>query len=210
VERSIGVFGQDALLWAALLRQASQRPPAQIVHQHAGYLLDELRRSEEYKQLPVQSAEDALFAIAALVDEIAMGLPDLRPMWSQYMLQATRFATNNAGVELFERLPRVRQGPATVVATYATVLGLGFQGCYGLPGADTYALSQLRRDLAAQLGVDPNRDWDGGVIRAIRADQVENLELFKQPWFKSIWMGRAVAIVVFLAAAVTALIWTLG
>jgi type VI secretion system protein ImpK len=207
VEQSIGVFGQDALLWACLLRQAPQRPQPQVVHQHANYLLDELRRSEEYKQLPVQSAEDALFAIAALVDEIAMTLPDLRPMWSQYMLQATRFSTNNAGVELFERLPRVRQGPASVVATYAAVLGLGFQGCYGLPGADTYALSQLRRDLAAQLGVDPNRDWDGGVIRAIRADQVENLELFKQPWFKSVWMGRGIAFFFMLAATVTALVW---
>jgi type VI secretion system protein ImpK len=209
VEQSIGVFGQDALLWACLLRQAPQRPQPQVVHQHANYLLDELRRSEEYKQLPVQSAEDALFAIAALVDEIAMTLPDLRPMWSQYMLQATRFSTNNAGVELFERLPRVRQGPASVVATYATVLGLGFQGCYGLPGADTYALSQLRRDLAAQLGVDPNRDWDGGVIRAIRADQIENLELFKQPWFKSVWMGRGIAFFFMLAATTTALVWFL-
>jgi type VI secretion system protein ImpK len=82
-----------------------------------------------------------MFAVAALIDEIAMGLPDLRPMWSQYSLQATRFSTNNAGVEVFERIRRVRQGPASVIATYSAILGIGFMGCYALPGADQYALA---------------------------------------------------------------------
>jgi len=38
--------------------------------------------------------------------------------------------TNNAGVELFTRLERVRKpdAPKSVFATYVTVLGLGFQG----------------------------------------------------------------------------------
>jgi type VI secretion system protein ImpK len=205
VEQSIGVFGQDVLLWTCLLQQAPQRPPAQTVFQHANYLLDELSRSTEAKQIPVQSADDGMFALASLIDEVAMTLPDLRPMWSQYSLQATRFNTNNAGVELFERLGRVRQGPPAVLATYATVLGLGFKGCYGLPGADRYALAQLRRDLAVQLGVDPDRDWKGGVIRAIRKDEVENLELFKVPWFKSVWFGRGLAFLLLLAALSTGL-----
>ena len=89
-----------------------------------------------------------MFAIAALLDEVAMSLPDLRPLWANHPLQATRWMTNNAGVELFQRLERVRKGPRTVFATYVTVLGLGFQGRFGLPGADRYALAQLRRELS--------------------------------------------------------------
>lgn len=200
MEQTIGVFGQDVLLWTCLLRQTAQRPPFQTVHQHANWLLDELKRSREALALPVQSAEDGLFAICALIDEIAMNLPDLRPHWGQYMLQAMRHNTNNAGVEVFQRLARVRQGPPSVLATYATVLGLGFMGCYGLPGADRYALVQLRRDLARQLGVDPDRDWTAGVLRQVRADEVAMLDRFRSPWYKSVWLGRAIGGALFLSA----------
>ncbi len=206
MEQSIGVFGQDVLLWACLLRQAQQRPAANQVHQDVSSLLDELKRSREAQHLPIQSVEDGMFAICALIDEIAMRMPDLRPVWSQYMLQAVRHNTNSAGVELFERLQRVRQGPRTIIATFAAVLGLGFQGCYGLPGADRYALCQLRRDLSVQLGVDPDRDWAGGVLQQIRIQEVENLELFKQPWYKSVWLGRVIGLVLVLSAITTALL----
>jgi type VI secretion system protein ImpK len=202
VEQSIGVFGQELLLWAALVRQTPTRPPAQTLHQQASHLLDELKRSQEAQQLPVQSVEDGMFAIAALIDEIAMTLPDVRPFWSQYLLQALRFSTNSAGVELYERLYRVRQGPKSVLATYAAVLGLGFQGCYGLPGADRYALAQLRRDLAVQLGVDQDRDWTGGVLKPINVNEVARLELFRVPWYKSVWFGRALVALFFLGALV--------
>jgi type VI secretion system protein ImpK len=186
VEQSIGVFGENVLLWASLLRQVPTRPRAQVVLGHANYLLDELKISAEAQALPVQSVEDGLFAIAALVDEIAFNLPDLRPFWSQTPLQATRFLTNNAGVEVFERLRRVRQGPKSVLATFAVVLGLGFQGCYGLPGADRYALGQLRRE----LGVDADRDWKGGVLTPTREQEVEAFRRFREPWWRKAWFGR--------------------
>jgi len=209
VEQSIGVFGQDVLLWACLLRQSPQRPQPEVVHQHANFLLDELGRSQEAKAIPMQSAEDGMFVITALIDEIAMTMPDLRPTWSRYSLQASRFNTNNGGVEVFERLQRVRSGPACVVATFAAVLGLGFQGCYGLPGADRYALAQLRRDLARQLGVDSDRDWTGGALRTIRVQEVENLDLFDIPWHKSVGFGRAIGVVLVLSAITTALLMVL-
>ena len=196
-------------MWACLLQQATQRPQPQVVHQHANYLLDELGRSQEAKAIPVKSVDDGSFAIAALIDEICMGMPDLRPLWSQHSLQASRFNTMNAGVEVFERLRSVRDGPPSVVATYATVLGLGFQGCYGLPGADRYALSQLRRDLSRQLGVDPDRDWTGGALREVRVEQVEMLDLFRIPWFKTVMFGRAIGAVLTLSAITTALVMIL-
>ena len=87
------------------------------------------------------------------------------------------------------------------IATFAVVLGMGFQGCYGLPGADRYALEQLRRDLATELGVDPDRDWAGGVLQSVRVQDVQNLEAFNPPWHKSLWFGRLMAIAVLLCAA---------
>src|SRR5262249_18025239 len=139
-----------------------------------------------------------MFAIAAVLDEMAMAMPDLRPLWANHPLQATRWMTNNAGNELFTRLERVRKGPKTIFATYVTVLGLGFQGRYGLPGADRYALAQRRRELSIQMGVDTDKDWTGGVLKPTRKDEADSVAA-KEPWYRSIWMGRALAILAVLS-----------
>jgi type VI secretion system protein ImpK len=199
VEQTIGVFGEEMLLWLCVLRQSPRRPPAEHVHRQANLLLDELKGSKIAMELPVESVDDGMFAIAALLDEIAMSLPDLRPLWANHPLQATRWTTNNAGVELFQRLDRVRQGPKNVFATFVTVLGLGFQGRYGLPGADRYALAQLRRELHIQMNVDTDRDWTGGVLRATRQDEATRVAP-KEAWYRSIWVGRALAVLAVLSA----------
>lgn len=193
METIVGVFGRDVLLWACALRVAVRRPPAEHVHQQALFLLNELAASAEGQALPVQLADDAAFTVAALIDEVAMGLPDLRAFWSQRPLQATRWMTNNAGVEVFERLSRARGGPKSVLATYAVVLGLGFQGRYGLPGANRYELQQLRAGLARELGVDPDRDWTSGVLRPIRPGDAAAV-LPKEPFHKTLPFFRLIGI----------------
>lgn len=201
--QSIGVFGEEMLLWICLLRQSPRRPPPELVYRQANFLLDELRQSQVAQLMPIVSAEDGMFAVAALADEVAMALPDLRPWWSQNMLQARRFNTNNAGVEFFSRLERVRVGPKTILATYVSVLGCGFLGQYGLPGRDPYLLNELRAQLARELGVDADRDVMGGALKAYRNDQLPAEFLPKEPFYKSIWVGRAVAVVfIFLGAIV--------
>ena len=195
MEQTIGVYGEEMLLWLCVLRQSPQRPPAEHVHRQANLLLDELKGSKLSLGLPVDSVDDGMFVIAALIDEWAMGMPDLRPIWSQHPLQATRWMTNNAGVEVFKRLERVRQGPKTVFATYVTVLGLGFQGRFGLPGADRYALAQLRRELAIQMGIDTDKDWTAGTLRPTRRESAADAAP-KEPWFRSLWMGRGLAILI--------------
>jgi type VI secretion system protein ImpK len=199
VEQTIGVFGEEMLLWLCVLRQSPRRPPPEHVHRQANLLFDELKGSKIALSLPVESVDDGMFAIAAIVDEVAMSLPDLRPLWANHPLQATRWMTNNAGVELFQRLERVRQGPKNVFATYVTVLGLGFQGRFSLPGADRYGLAQLRRELYIQMGCDPDRDWAGGVLRASRKDEAERVAP-REAWFRSVWVGRALAILALLSA----------
>src|SRR5262249_29128593 len=102
------------------------------------------------------------------------------------------------GVEVFQRLDRVRQGPAKIVATYMVVLGLGFQGRYGLPGADRYTPVRLRRELALQLRVDTHRGWTARVLRPTRTDTTSSL-VPKDPWYRSVWFGRALCILVLLS-----------
>jgi type VI secretion system protein ImpK len=197
--QSIGVFGEEMLLWICILRQSPRRPPPDHVYRQANFLLDELRASPPAQQLPVVSAEDGMFAVAALADEVAMALPDLRPWWSQNMLQARRFNTNNAGVEFYNRLERVRRGPKSVLATYVTVLGCGFLGQYGLPGRDPYLLNELRAQLALELGVDADRDVMGGALKPYRYDEMAAEFLSKDPIHKSIWVGRLLAVILLLA-----------
>jgi type VI secretion system protein ImpK len=196
--QSIGVFGEEVILWVCMLRQSPRRPPPDHVFRQVNILLDELRMSQAAQLLPVVSAEDGMFGIAALVDEVAMALPDLRPWWSQSMLQARRFNTNNAGVEFFSRLDRVRQGPKSVLATYVAVLGCGFLGQYGLPGRDPYMLNQLRAQIARELGVDADRDLMLGALRPYRYDQLPAEFLPKESPLKSIWMGRFLATLLLL------------
>jgi type VI secretion system protein ImpK len=111
--------------------------------------------------------------------------------------------TNNAGEEVFQRLQRVRQGPRSVLATYMVVFGVGFQGRFGLPGAIQYGLVQVRREVSLQLGVDPDRDWRGGVLRA-PTQELEPSELLpKDPFYKSVLMGRIVAGLLLVAGLLT-------
>lgn len=206
VETSIGVFGEEMLLWLCMVRQSPRRPPADHVYRQANLLLDELKGSKLAQELPLASVDDGMFAIAALADEIAMTLPDLRPFWAQQPLQATRWTTHNAGVEVFERLQRVRQGPRPILATYACVLGIGFLGRYGLPGQASYDLVQLRRDLSFKLGVDPDRDWSGGVLRPTVLGEAVAPHVQKTPWWRTTLVGRVLAGLVAISGVI-ALAW---
>ena len=110
-------------------------------------MLDELKMSKEAQALPVQIADHGLFAIVALIDEVAMAFPDLRALWGQRPLQSARYMTNNAGVEFYDRLRQVREGAPNVLATFMVVLGIGFLGKYGLPGTNRYELGPFWNEL---------------------------------------------------------------
>lgn len=193
VERSIGVYGEELLLWICAVRQSPRRPSPEYLLQQANSLMNELKSSKATDELPVVSADDGQFALAAVIDEIAMSLPDLRPLWSQYSLQATRWYTTNAGVEFYQRLERVKEGPKNVLATYYVVLGLGFLGKFGLPGSVQYGATQTRVDIARILGVDPDRDWFAGALRPVNPETVHPVA-HQVPWYRSLWMGRGIAI----------------
>jgi type VI secretion system protein ImpK len=197
VERSIGVYGEELLLWICAVRQSPRRPSPENLLQQANSLMNDLKSAKVSDELPVVSSDDGQFAIAALIDEIAMGFPELRPLWTQYSLQATRWHTTNAGVEFYQRLDRVKQGPRNVLATYYVVLGLGFLGRFGLPGAVGYGATQTRVDIARILGVDPDRDWHAGALRPVNEQAVTPIAL-QVPWYRSLWMGRGIGVLMLL------------
>ncbi|MRG95878.1 DotU family type IV/VI secretion system protein [Polyangium spumosum] len=209
MERSIGVYGEELLLWICAVRQSPRRPPAEHLLQTANSLMNELKSSKASEALPVVSADDGQFAIAAIIDEIAMSLPDLRPLWSQYSLQATRWYTTNAGVEFYQRLERVKEGPKSVLATYYVVLGLGFMGKFGLPGQVQYGATQTRIDVARALGVDADRDWHAGALRPVREETVRPID-HQTPWWKSLWMSRGIGIFFVVVGLVLVLVSLLG
>lgn len=203
-ETTIGVFGETMLLWIIVLRQSPRRPPADHVLRQANFMLDELKASPAAQALPVQSVDDGMFAVAALLDEIAMTLPDLRQLWGARPLQSTRWTTNNAGVEFYERLQRARRGPRTVLASYVAVLGCGFLGKYGLPGVPKDELADIRRVIGRELGVDADRDHPIGVLKPLKYDELPSDILPRDPWFKSVWAGRALAATTLLGGGVAA------
>jgi type VI secretion system protein ImpK len=100
----------------------------------------------------------------------------------------------------------VKEGPRNVLATYYVVLGLGFLGKFGLPGQVQYGATQTRVDIARLLNVDADRDWQAGALRPVREEAVTPIAL-QTPWYRSLWMGRGIAIlmlvlgVAFLLAA---------
>jgi type VI secretion system protein ImpK len=200
--QSIGVFGEEMLLWMLLLRQSPRRPPPEYVFKTANFMMDELKSSPTAQLLPVVTVEDGMFALAALLDEIAMSLPDLKPWWQQNLLQAKRFNTTSAGVELFTRLERVRRGPRAVLATYVTVLGCGFQGEYGLKGKDSHQLVELRAALAKELGVDADRDVMGGILKLYQNGRMPEQYVPKEPVWKSVWAGRLLAVLILFVGGI--------
>ena len=89
-----------------------------------------------------------------------------------------------------------------MLATFVAVLGCGFLGKYGMIGQkDQYALAQLRAQLARELRVDADRDVQGGAIKPYRYDTLPAEFIPKSPWYLSVWMGRAIAILLFLSGA---------
>ncbi len=66
---------------------------------------------------------------------------------------------------------------------------------------DQYALNQLRTQLARDLKIDADRDVQGGAIKPYRYDTLPAEFIPKDPWYKSVWMGRVLALLLLVSGS---------
>jgi type VI secretion system protein ImpK len=112
--------------------------PAIIHDRLCGYVEAARERARE-QGLSQRDAEDIVYALVALIDEIALGKPEpLRGYWMSQALQLRFFHENLAGEGFFARLDELRRDPrrADVLRVYYQCLLLGFQGKYSVRGGD--------------------------------------------------------------------------
>jgi type VI secretion system protein ImpK len=121
---------------------------------------------------PRDTVEDAAYAQCALLDEVALkklkGAD--RDAWERLPLQVSEFQSLDAGEELIARIERriaEPQPPLPLLAIFAAVLALGFQGKFALDGPD--APAALTRALNERLGrYGDNGDASSPILAAPR------------------------------------------
>lgn len=121
------------------------------VRQGALRLFEELEQNARTERMDPEDLSAAKYALAAFVDEMVLssGWPG-REEWADEPLQLLYFDTSLAGAGFFEKLDELRSRDGTspeVIEVYYLCLALGFQGQYGVQGAERLqALVKVLRD----------------------------------------------------------------
>jgi type VI secretion system protein ImpK len=91
----------------------------------------------EVERFPVDTVRELLYPIAALTDEVFMGVPQYRNRWIANPLQLRYFGEMDAGAAFFTRLKKLTDAPEGkehLIELYFICLALGFKGMYGMEG----------------------------------------------------------------------------
>ena len=167
---------QDCLGAVMQLRQAAPGalPPAEQVHQRMRAFVDEMLRRAADHGLSHQDAQDAAYAVVALIDETALSLEEgLRTHWMGNLLQFHYFQENQAGDGSFTRLEAVRRDArrVEVLRVYALCLLFGFQGRYRIRGGQLELMSlteavqhEVTRGLGDTETLSPRGARTGGAL----------------------------------------------
>jgi len=118
--------------------------------------LDTFKERSRQAGIPERDAQDASYALVALMDEVALAAPEpLRAYWMTSPLQFHYFGESAAGEGFFTRLDSLlldgrRPG---VLGVYQLCLCFGFRGKYAFPGGDLELL-RLGESMRNQLPGD--------------------------------------------------------
>ena len=120
-------------------------------------------------------ADDAAWAVAALLDDLALNTPwGGESAWPRQPLVSTLYGDVDAGTRFFDRLAELERHPGRdpeLLQLYVYCLELGFRGKYRVPGragasslaaVRTAAARLLRDPEAAAAPLSPN--WQGVVV----------------------------------------------
>lgn len=114
-------------------------PSPEAAHARVRGYIDALRDRARTHGIPENDANDVLYAIIALTDEVAIGTPEpLRSYWLNHTLQLQYFGENIAGEGFFNRLQDLLADGSRVevLRVYHLCLLFGFQGKYAGPGGE--------------------------------------------------------------------------
>jgi type VI secretion system protein ImpK len=178
-------FGKNPLLAAAvpilnlapLLRNPV--PPADPTGLRSR-LLGQLERYREAARVAGAdhvTAEQAIWALAALLDDIVLNTPwGAASGWGGRSLVASVWSETDAGERFFERLARMQQEPGRhlqILELFHRCLAMGFEGRYRVARTGARGAEEVRKGVARVLGdlagpVDPGLSphWAGAALPA--------------------------------------------
>jgi len=142
----------DALTLATQLGSAPDLPNPEILRQRINATFEALRTRARTADIPSGDAMEAIYAIAAFMDEQILRSPwPARQQWMAQPLQLMYFQENTAGEGFFLRLQALEGDPerAHVVQIYYLCLALGFRGRYAVTNSGE--LSVILERAAGQL-----------------------------------------------------------
>lgn len=111
----------------------------ELIHQRLCGFVDRLRERAREQGMSQRDADDTVYAIVALADEIAMGKVDsVGSYWISKSLQLQYFNENQAGEGFFRKLTELQRDPRRfdVLRTFYLCLLFGFQGKFSVRGGE--------------------------------------------------------------------------
>ncbi len=131
---------RNTALEISLLAQGPATNDVESLRVQCRRLIDDFAAAMDARKVPTDVAREALYMQCGLLDEMVLAhlTAENCSLWEATPLQVERFGEHDAGEQVYRALAaRMRETPphAELLACYATVLGLGFQGRYAHEGA---------------------------------------------------------------------------
>ena len=142
----------DVLALAAQLGLRAFQPSEVVLRSYVDGLARALRTGAAAHGIPAEQAEEMLYALLALLDELLVRSDwSGRAEWARSPLQLVYFRDTTAGENFFRRASALLSQPerAPVLLIYSYCLALGFRGRY--LDTDGAELSRLSAQIAAAL-----------------------------------------------------------
>jgi type VI secretion system protein ImpK len=130
-----------------------------LIHQRLCGFIDGVKQRAREHGIADRDAQDMIYALVALADEIALSKPEpLRGAWIVHPLQLQYFNENLAGEGFFDRMEAIRRDRrrVDVLKVYYLCLVFGFQGRYAIRGGELELMrivESIRTDVEAGMDV---------------------------------------------------------
>jgi type VI secretion system protein ImpK len=178
--------------------EASTIPPPEKLNHELRGVVDEVHRRAAILGFSHQDAQDIVYALVALLDEVVLSKPEpYRQFWMSNLLQLYYFKETIAGDGFFDSLNVIRKDPhrVEILRVYYLCLLFGFQGHYRIRGADLELMTLID---TVQKELERAQPFDFDVLSPHGERPSENLALARR---------RVSLMSVALAAVVLALIF---